>query len=191
MVKQNTFEKTEAYIFDDLREFFECVHILTKDIEDGTYNLPESSDDSICWDDITWSNIGIFRQGIIGYPSEDLTKFDFQYSPYSSAPRVCWKFELSRETLAQTAAGEIEYLSLYSCPNSDCGSKFSTPQTECPVCHSTKEAINKDFSPKYEGVCPYCGKSIRTVDAQQCRHCLMDWHDPDNPVKHCLISDSL
>jgi hypothetical protein len=31
--------------------------------------------------------------------------------------------------------------------------------------------------------CPYCGKSLRTPTARQCRHCLMDWHDSSNPRK--------
>jgi hypothetical protein len=29
--------------------------------------------------------------------------------------------------------------------------------------------------------CPYCGKPLRTPLARQCQHCLMDWHDPDQP----------
>lgn len=28
--------------------------------------------------------------------------------------------------------------------------------------------------------CPYCGRTLRTPTAKQCRHCMMDWHDPDN-----------
>jgi hypothetical protein len=31
--------------------------------------------------------------------------------------------------------------------------------------------------------CPYCAKPLRTPAAQQCRFCLMDWHDPENPQK--------
>jgi hypothetical protein len=29
------------------------------------------------------------------------------------------------------------------------------------------------------GPCPFCGKELRTADAKQCRHCLKDWHDPN------------
>lgn len=29
--------------------------------------------------------------------------------------------------------------------------------------------------------CPYCGELLRTGLARQCRHCKMDWHDPENP----------
>lgn len=37
-------------------------------------------------------------------------------------------------------------------------------------------------SPEYLGPpCPYCGKPLRTSLAKQCPHCLMDWHEPDNP----------
>ncbi len=28
--------------------------------------------------------------------------------------------------------------------------------------------------------CPHCGEELRTPQAKQCRHCHMDWHDPDN-----------
>jgi hypothetical protein len=31
--------------------------------------------------------------------------------------------------------------------------------------------------------CPYCGKPLITALARQCRYCLMDWHDPQNPRK--------
>jgi hypothetical protein len=35
--------------------------------------------------------------------------------------------------------------------------------------------------PMYEGTpCPYCGGTLRTRLAKQCRHCGRDWHDPDN-----------
>ena len=37
--------------------------------------------------------------------------------------------------------------------------------------------------PLYEGApCPYCGKRLRTHLAKQCRHCAMDWHNPDNVI---------
>ena len=39
-------------------------------------------------------------------------------------------------------------------------------------------------TPEYPGnPCPYCGQPTRTTLAKQCPHCLMDWHDPDNPRK--------
>ena len=28
--------------------------------------------------------------------------------------------------------------------------------------------------------CPYCGELLRTGFARQCRHCKLDWHDPEN-----------
>jgi len=31
--------------------------------------------------------------------------------------------------------------------------------------------------------CSHCGQVLRTASAKQCRHCLMDWHDPANPRK--------
>jgi len=32
--------------------------------------------------------------------------------------------------------------------------------------------------------CPYCGKLLRTMIAKQCLECGMDWHDPNNVVRH-------
>jgi hypothetical protein len=29
--------------------------------------------------------------------------------------------------------------------------------------------------------CPYCGGALVTALARQCKHCFMDWHDPENP----------
>ncbi len=34
-----------------------------------------------------------------------------------------------------------------------------------------------------EGKCPYCGGRLRTERAKQCPHCLMSWHDPQNPKR--------
>ncbi len=37
-------------------------------------------------------------------------------------------------------------------------------------------------TPEFPGPpCPYCQKPLRTTLAKQCPHCLMDWHDPENP----------
>ena len=38
--------------------------------------------------------------------------------------------------------------------------------------------------------CPCCGESLRTAFAKQCRHCGMDWHDPDNVVCRKTSTDS-
>jgi predicted RNA-binding Zn-ribbon protein involved in translation (DUF1610 family) len=40
-----------------------------------------------------------------------------------------------------------------------------------------REVFGELFAPV---PCPYCGKNLRSVKAQQCRKCGMDWHDPDN-----------
>ena len=29
--------------------------------------------------------------------------------------------------------------------------------------------------------CPYCGGPLATALAKQCKHCFMDWHDPERP----------
>lgn len=32
--------------------------------------------------------------------------------------------------------------------------------------------------------CPYCGRMLMTDKAKQCLVCGMDWHDPNNVVRH-------
>ncbi len=34
--------------------------------------------------------------------------------------------------------------------------------------------------------CPYCGQPLRTMLAEQCLGCGMDWHDPKNVVRHSI-----
>jgi hypothetical protein len=38
--------------------------------------------------------------------------------------------------------------------------------------------------PHQEMPCPYCGKLLCTDRAKQCLSCGMDWHNPDNVVRH-------
>lgn len=43
--------------------------------------------------------------------------------------------------------------------------------------------VKRPSQPTTDGPpCPYCGESLRTTFAKQCRHCGMDWHDPTNVV---------
>jgi hypothetical protein len=53
--------------------------------------------------------------------------------------------------------------------------------TRCPVAwskiwvlHSEGPNTEHDSAP-----CPYCGETLRTSRAKQCRHCKRDWHDPE------------
>jgi hypothetical protein len=32
--------------------------------------------------------------------------------------------------------------------------------------------------------CPFCGKLLKTQKAKQCLECGMDWHDPNNVIRH-------
>ena len=45
------------------------------------------------------------------------------------------------------------------------------------------ELLFDEEAPQPSVPCPYCGKPLRTALAKQCRHCLMDWHDPVNTLK--------
>ena len=38
--------------------------------------------------------------------------------------------------------------------------------------------------PKPTSPCPYCGSPLNTPLAKQCLSCHMDWHDPNNVIKH-------
>ncbi len=38
--------------------------------------------------------------------------------------------------------------------------------------------------PKSTSPCPYCGYPLNTPLAKQCFFCHMDWHDPNNVIKH-------
>ena len=43
-----------------------------------------------------------------------------------------------------------------------------------------QELKRRISGPLYEETpCPYCGGTLRTRQAKQCRHCGQDWHDPD------------
>jgi hypothetical protein len=44
------------------------------------------------------------------------------------------------------------------------------------VLHEGRPKVIHDFP------CPFCGQSLRTSEARQCRHCLRDWHD-ENELK--------
>jgi hypothetical protein len=164
---------------DELREFLEVVDLLTEKLESGVYRL-EKEEDSIVWDEVTWSNgtRSIFGPpGVVCFPDENLAEFEFRYAYYGATE---WEFELTREELAKIASGTVADLALYGCANPVCARE----QERCPRCHLTAwMEINQSPSQRVLGICPYCNQPLRTLYAQQCRHCQMDWHDPDHPTK--------
>lgn len=166
---------------DDLREFLEVVHILTGGLENGTYQLNEP-EDCLYWGEITWSSAGVFRTRMIGYPDEKLAEFEFKYLPPLHHGE--WEFVLSREMLAQIASGEVNHLLLCGCANPVCGYMSSSGQDQCPRCNLEAGANIRDVrSQRVLGICPYCQEALRSLYAEQCRHCLMDWHDAEHPTK--------
>jgi hypothetical protein len=42
-----------------------------------------------------------------------------------------------------------------------------------------KSWITHRGKPTKVGVCPYCGKELRTPSAKQCRHCFRAWHSAE------------
>lgn len=165
---------------DELREFFEIILTLIEGIENGTYDLP-AGESRLCWGELTWSELGVFRTGMIGFPYENLSEFEFQYSPYFRNSHTLWEFDLSRDDMAQIAAGAVKYLTLYECANPLCGYKTSHQEDRCQRCHLEAGAeINGPHSQPVLGVCPYCYEQLRSLYAWQCPHCRMDWHDADH-----------
>jgi hypothetical protein len=166
-------------ILPELRAFLEEVDILTRGVEAGEYKLSEP-EDCLVSGDITWSRLGISCPGIVGFPDEDLTSFQFTYHLGKSV----WEFELSREALAQVASGAVTRLTFYICANPVCGYRSSRERERCPRCNlETGAALDGPHAGRVAGFCPYCDGLLRSLSAQQCRHCLMDWHDAANPVR--------
>jgi hypothetical protein len=166
-------------ILPELRAFLEEVDILTRGVEAGEYQL-SVPEDCLVSGDITWSGGCISCPGIFGLPDEDLTSFQFTYHLGKSV----WEFELSREALAQVASGAVTHLSFYICANPVCGYRSSREWERCPRCKlGTGAAPGGPHAGRVAGFCPYCDGPLRSLSAQQCRHCLMDWHDPANPVR--------
>lgn len=47
-----------------------------------------------------------------------------------------------------------------------------------------QELKRRISGPLFEATpCPYCGATLRTCNAKQCRKCLRDWHDPENVMR--------
>lgn len=170
----------QVAIPEELRGFLEVVQILAKGVENGTYKFP-SGEGCICWDDITWSTNGVFCEGTVGFPYENLDKFEFWYSPHFRDGFSLWEFELTREEIAQIASGTVTGLALYGCANPVCGYMSSWPYERCRRCNLKARAeITEPHSPHVLGICPYCNQFLQTLYAQPCPHCHMDWHDPDH-----------
>ena len=165
---------------EDLREFLKEVHWLTDGLEKGIYRL-SAPEDRLCSGDINWSpQSGISCRGIVGYPNEDRSVFDFNCRLGNSV----WELELRRETLADIEAGTVTDLMLYSCENPLCRYKSSSAFERCPSCNLEWGAdVRGAHAEKVLGICPYCNGLLRSMYALQCRHCLMDWHDREKPVR--------
>ena len=55
--------------------------------------------------------------------------------------------------------------------------------TGCPA-RFARTRVTHSGRPKSVGTtapCPYCQQPLVTALARQCRHCSMDWHDPERP----------
>lgn len=49
--------------------------------------------------------------------------------------------------------------------------------------------LNWSPTPIIKKPCPYCGQSLRTDAAKQCRFCKMDWHDANNVYRRDSTSN--
>ena len=174
---------------DDLREFIEVIDIMAGWQESGTYRL-DGPEAALVWDDITWSSTGVFQTGMIAFPYEGLAEFELRYVPHSiikyqdySVTHPEWEFDLSREAVAEIASGAVKTLDLYACANPLCG-HMSSRVERCSRCYLEPGAdLWGTHARRVLGVCPYCHELLRSLYAEQCRHCGMDWHDREYPTK--------
>jgi hypothetical protein len=78
------------------------------------------------------------------------------------------------ERALRQARGEIDAFELhYDLPQASASSKEPKPEP-------TRVPHRAAPPPDSDTPCPYCGQMLRTPTARQCRHCLRDWHDPEN-----------
>jgi hypothetical protein len=146
-------------------------------------------EEGLVLDGTVWSPGGlIFRRKMLALAGENLSQFDFQYNTFTftgeNYAMTRWEFTLSREEVARIAQREVDRLNLYACANPICGYMSSDYQSPCPRCNLEAGAkMEGPHSQRVKGLCPYCNKPLRTLFAQQCRHCLMDWHNPALPTK--------
>jgi hypothetical protein len=190
MTEQNEHSSTlvEVAIPDDLQVFLEHIHFLAEGLVRGAFEL---RDEGLVLDETVWSPGGlIFRKNMLGLASEDLAAFDFQYNTQffpgdsMSLGATRWDFSLSREEIAQIAQGTVKELILYVCANPVCGYRSAHEPARCPRCNlEAGTKIEGPHAQAVRGICPYCNKLLRRLFAQQCRHCRMDWHDPEHPTK--------
>ncbi len=190
MPEQNTDSLAPEFIPipDGLRAFIAVVLILVEHQERGVFQR----EDRYYWNEVCWSAGSIFTVDndsygahIMCYFSDrDEAQFEFQYTvPFGDHYTPGWEFEFNREELARVADRTVEHLALYCCAHPLCGYRTSHEYNECPRCYlELGREINQSHSQRVLGICPYCHQPLRSLYAQQCPHCLMDWHDPDHPT---------
>ena len=69
-----------------------------------------------------------------GLKEEGGSQFAFSYFVEPKQTDKKWEFELSREQIADIAAGRLTELTLWACSSPDCGCAFQTPDETCFYC---------------------------------------------------------
>lgn len=167
---------------DELKQFLEVVDELIQGIDEGRYKLDEEHTHLVDGDYLNWSfHTGIGGQGIWGIPNAELTEFEFQCGRSMCGSE--WHFDVTRTEIAQIASGAKSDLLLYSCANPLCRFCSSDSFTRCPGCGLEAGLDIVAADAEVRGLCPFCRKLLRSLSAQQCPHCLMEWHDPEHPTR--------
>jgi hypothetical protein len=62
------------------------------------------------------------------------SRFSFTYFAEPKQTRKLWELELTKEQIAEIAAGRLTELTLWACRAPDCGCKFHSPDGSCFYC---------------------------------------------------------
>lgn len=123
----------------------------------------------------------IFPMSKAGYSKEDLLRIGLDDSP-ARGP-ICPKCGLVIPDFADlTSADEIRLRKLISEGRWIMAMQELRSLTMCPISWA-KIWVLHGGRPGTTAPCPYCGKPLVTALAKQCKHCNMDWHDPENPKR--------